>query len=373
MGKQIGKKSVEFTNRPCIVAAASIAGQKEGEGKYGSFFDVVEEDPMFGADSWEEAESKMQHQATEFCLRKAGMDSTDVRYLVAGDLLGQLIATSFGIMNFNIPMFGVYGACSTMGESLAIASILVDGGYGDFVMALTSSHFASAEKQFRFPLTYGSQRPYSATWTVTGSGAVLLGSPMAKWCHLNNKTVTVVGITTGCITDYGIKDSMNMGACMAPAAVDAILSNFKDFQIGPNYYDQIFTGDLGTIGSHILVEMLKGYGYDVSGVHTDLGEEIFKKGNDEKDVLWPHKNKKSNTIYIEENMTHMDNDVVGAGGSGCGCAAIMLCGYILKRMEEGSFRRVLFVPTGALLSPVSFNEGRSVPGVAHAIMLERKE
>lgn len=214
--KSIGKRSVLFDNPPVIIGAGSVAGEKEGEGAFGRYFDLVESDPLFGAATWEEAESRMQQLATKIALRKAGLEPKDIRYLVAGDLLGQLIATSFGIMNFNIPMFGVYGACSTMGESLAIGSMLVDSGYADYVVALTSSHFASAEKQFRYPLAYGSQRPYSATWTVTGSGSVVLASSDARWKRIEMGYVEVAGITTGVITDYGIKDSMNMGACMAP-------------------------------------------------------------------------------------------------------------------------------------------------------------
>jgi stage V sporulation protein AD len=284
----------------------------------------------------------MQQMATQIALRKADLEPGEVRYLVAGDLLGQLIATSFGIMNFNIPMFGVYGACSTMGESLAIGSMLVDGGYADYVLALTSSHFASAEKQFRYPLAYGSQRPYSATWTVTGSGAVVLASAEAKWRRKEVGYVEITGITTGIITDYGIKDSMNMGACMAPAACDVILHNFKDMGIGPDYYDRIVTGDLGTIGERILVDMLRGYGYDIEGKYFDCGSRIY---------------------YNEEQDTN-------AGGSGCGCSAITLCGYILQKMRKNQWNRVHFVPTGALLSTVSFNEGNSIPGIAHGVMLE---
>lgn len=218
----------------------------------------------------------------------------------------------------------------------------VDGEFADYVVALTSSHFASAEKQFRYPLAYGSQRPYSATWTVTGSGAVVLASSRAKWKRKETGYVEVTGITTGTITDYGIKDSMNMGACMAPAACDAILHNFKDMGIGPDYYDCIVTGDLGTIGQRILIDMLRGYGYDIEKQHFDCGTEIY---------------------YNKEQGTN-------AGGSGCGCSAITLCGYILQKMKKKEWKRVLFVPTGALLSTVSFNEGNSIPGIAHAVMLE---
>ncbi len=340
--KAVGKRSVLFSRPPVIIGAGSVAGEKEGNGVFGQYFDMVETDPLFGAQTWEEAESRMQQLATKMALRKAGLEPKEVRYLVAGDLLGQLIATSFGIMNFNIPMFGVYGACSTMGESLAIGSILVDGGYADYVVALTSSHFASAEKQFRYPLAYGSQRPYSSTWTVTGSGAVVLASTEAKWKRKEIGYVEVAGITTGIITDYGIKDSMNMGACMAPAACDAILSNFKDLGVQPDYYDRIVTGDLGVIGQRILIDMLRGYGYDIEKQHFDCGTEIYH--NEEQDT--------------------------NAGGSGCGCSAITFCGYILEKMRKNQWKRVLFVPTGALLSTVSFNEGNSIPGIAHAVMLE---
>ncbi len=340
--KAIGKRSVVFECPPVIIGAGSVAGEKEGDGAFGRYYDMVETDPLFGAETWEEAESRMQQMATQIALRKAGLEPKEVRYLVAGDLLGQLIATSFGIMNFNIPMCGVYGACSTMGESLAIGSMLVDGGYADYVVALTSSHFASAEKQFRYPLAYGSQRPYSATWTVTGSGAVVLASAEAKWKRKEVGYVEVTGVTTGIITDYGIKDSMNMGACMAPAACDVILNNFKDLGVGPDHYDRIVTGDLGTIGQRILVDMLRGYGYDIESKYFDCGTKIY---------------------YNEEQDTN-------AGGSGCGCSAITLCGYILQRMRKNQWKRVLFVPTGALLSTVSFNEGNSIPGIAHGVMLE---
>ncbi len=340
--KAVGKRSILFEHPPVIIGAGSVAGEKEGNGAFGKYFDMVETDPLFGGQTWEEAESKMQQLAAQIALRKAGLEPGEVRYLVAGDLLGQLIATSFGIMNFNIPMFGVYGACSTMGESMVIGSMLVDGGYGDYVMALTSSHFASAEKQFRYPLAYGNQRPYSSTWTVTGSGAVVLASSEARWKRKEVGYVEVRGATTGIITDYGIKDSMNMGACMAPAAADCILNNFKDMGIGPDYYDRIITGDLGTIGQRILVDMMHGYGYDIEKQHFDCGTEIY---------------------YNEEQDTN-------AGGSGCGCSAITLCGFILQKMRKNQWKRVLFVPTGALLSTVSFNEGNSIPGIAHGVMLE---
>ena len=332
--KMVGKRSVLFSRPPIIIGAGSVAGEKEGNGAFGKCFDMVEEDPLFGGKTWEEAESKMQQLATRIALRKAGLEPQEIRYLVAGDLLGQLIATSFGIMNFNIPMFGVYGACSTMGESLAIGAMLVDGEFADYVVALTSSHFASAEKQFRFPLEYGNQRPMSATWTVTGSGAYVLSTQRTH--------VKISGITTGKIVDYGIHDSLNMGAAMAPAAADTIAAHFTDFGSKPQEYDRIITGDLGTVGQEILFDLLKKKGYDIENNHSDCGIEIF-------------------------DAKEQDTD---AGGSGCGCSASVLSAYYLPKIISGEWKKVLFVPTGALLSTVSYNEGKNVPGIAHGVMLE---
>ena len=277
----------------------------------------------------------MQNRAAHLALEKAGLTTDDLRYLFAGDLLGQLIATSFGLAELGVPLFGLYGACSTMGEGLGLGAMCVeDSGNAKYTEALASSHFASAEKEFRFPLAYGNQRPYSATWTVTGCGAVVLGPKGGK--------VRITGITTGKIVDLGIKDTMNMGAAMAPAAADLIMQNLIDFDVTPEYYDRIVTGDLGTIGQRILIDMLRGYGYDIEKQHFDCGTEIY---------------------YNKEQGTN-------AGGSGCGCSAITLCGYILQKMRKKEWKRVLFVPTGALLSTVSFNEGNSIPGIAHAVMLE---
>ena len=351
--KMTGKQSITFENPPYIIAAASVVGKKEGEGPLGKYFDVVEDDVMFGAKTWEEAESTMVSKTISLAISKAELKSKDVRYLVGGDLLGQLIASSFGVEQLSIPMFGVYGACSTMGESIALASILVEGGYADCTLAFTSSHFASAEKQFRFPLGYGNQKPLSMSWTVTGSGAVVLATGNDKNRGKGSKSegmmedgtdVVVAGLTPGKIVDYGIKDSMNMGAAMAPSAVETIYQHFVDFKTQPEDYDRIVTGDLGSVGKEILVDMLREKGYDISKMHIDCGMEIYD--SDSQD-------------------TH-------AGGSGCGCSAATLTGYILKRMRKRDWNRVLFVPTGALLSTVSFNEGNPVPGIAHAIMLETR-
>ena len=338
--KIAGKQSILFGNPPYIISASSVAGKKESEGPLGNMFDVIKEDPMLGKNTWEEAESELLRLAAIKAIEKSGLSNSDIRYLIGGDLLGQLIATSFGIAELEIPVFGVFGACSTMGESMSLGAIMVDGGYADKVIAITSSHFAGAEKQFRFPLDYGNQRPYSASWTVTGSGAVILSSK--KLANTQEPGVVVRGITTGKIVDYGIKDSMNMGAAMAPAAFDTIKQNFEDLGVDPSYYDKIITGDLGYVGKNILIDLLKEKNYDISNNHMDCGVEIFNQ---------------------EDQDTH-------AGGSGCGCSAITFSGYIYEQLKQRKWKRVLFVPTGALLSQVSFNEGKTVPGIAHAVVVE---
>ncbi len=337
MSQMLGKQSIRFDKPPYIQASSSVVGKKEGEGPLGTCFDMICEDDKFGAENWEEAESTLQKEAAGIVMGKANVKPEEVRYIFAGDLLGQTIATSFGIMHYGIPLFGLYGACSTAGESMSLGAMCVAGGYADLVMAMTSSHFASAEKQFRFPLEYGNQRPVSATWTVTGSGAFLLGT---KQTH-----VKIAGITTGKIVDYGIRDSMNMGAAMAPAACELIAQHFEDFQSKPEDYDKIITGDLGYVGKKILIDLLKEKGYDISGVHTDCGVEIFDK----------------------------DMQGTDSGGSGCGCSAVTMSAHFLPHIEKGILKKVLFVPTGALLSTVSYNEGMNVPGIAHGVVLEYEE
>lgn len=339
--KMIGKQSIRFQSPPYIISESSVAGKKEGEGPLGSMFDIVEEDSMLGKETWEEAESELIKLAAQEVIRKAGLQNYDIRYLLGGDLLGQLIATSFGVAELGIPLFGLFGACSTMGEAMSLASIIVDGGYADKVIAITSSHFAGAEKQFRFPLEYGNQRPYAASWTVTGSGGVIISKSKG---NVSGNNVVIKGITTGKIVDFGIKDSMNMGAAMAPAAFETIKQNFEDFEIKPDYYDMIITGDLGYVGKNILIELLKEKGYDIEERYMDCGIEIFDQDTQD---------------------TH-------AGGSGCGCSAVTFTAYVIKQLKEGTWKRVLFVPTGALLSQTSFNEGNTVPGIAHAVMVEAR-
>ena len=337
MDQTQGRQSICFQRAPHLVGTSSVVGKKEGEGPLGGAFSVVSQDDLFGEDCWEKAESEMQREALELAIQNAGIPKEKIRYLYGGDLLGQLIATSFGLESFEIPWFGIYGACSTCGEALALAAMTVAGNYGDYTAAVTSSHFASAEKQFRFPLAYGNQRPLSATWTVTGSGAFVLGK--------NGGHVRITGITVGNVVDYGVQDSMNMGACMAPAASNTIAGHFRDFENGPLEYDKIITGDLGYVGQEILIKLLLDKGYDISGVHTDCGIEIFDRQTQGTD----------------------------SGGSGCGCAAVTLSAHFLKKIAQGEWKKILFVPTGALLSTVSFNEGQNVPGIAHAVVIEHEE
>ena len=340
MNVKKGKQSIQFEKPPFIIGEASICGPKEGEGPLARYFDVLSEDPTFGKASWEEGESEMVRQAVSMAIKKAGKKKEDIRYIFAGDLLGQLIASTFGIKDMDIPTFGLYGACSTCGEGLSLAAMTVAAGYADYVVAEASSHYGSAEKQFRFPLEYGNQRPLSATWTVTGSGAFVVSSENEG----RTEDICITGITTGKIVDYGVKDSFNMGACMAPAAADVIYQNLNDFGIKPTYYDRIITGDLGKVGKRILIELLSANGMDITKQHMDCGIEIFDN---------------------EEQDTH-------SGGSGSGCSAITLAGYIMRQLKDHVWKRVLFVPTGALLSTVSFNEGQNIPGIAHAVMIERR-
>jgi stage V sporulation protein AD len=330
-----GKQSIKFAQSPHIIEGASIVGKKEGEGPLGKLFDQIVEDSMFGGESWEDAESRLQNQTLKLVLDKSQIDSSQIRYIFAGDLLGQLIATSFGILDYDIPVFGLFGACSTVAEALTLGAMSIGGGVADYVVAMASSHFGSAEKAFRFPLEYGNQRPYSSSWTVTGCGSILLGK--------KGGFARIFGVTTGKIVDFGLKDSLNMGACMAPAAADTIYQNFIDFNVNADYYDKIITGDLGFIGQKILIDLMKDKGFDISEKHTDCGIEIFDS---------------------EKQDTH-------AGGSGCGCAAVTLCSLVFKKLRSGAWKRVLFIPTGALLSTVSYNEGKSVPGIAHAVMIEK--
>lgn len=332
--KTKGVQSIAFVESPFIMSSASVVGKKESEGPLGSYFDMSDPETLFGEKTWEAAESTMQKEACTLALGKAKLSPEKIRYLFGGDLLRQGIATSMGLESFQIPLFGLFGACSTSGEALALAAMCVAAGYGEHMLAVTSSHFGTAEKEFRFPLSYASQRPLSAHWTVTGSGAFVVGRRKSH--------VQITGLTIGKIVDYGLKDSQNMGACMAPAAADTIAVNLQDFERESDEYDRIITGDLGYVGQSILFDLMRKKGLDIIQNHMDCGMLIFDQKNQD---------------------TH-------AGGSGCGCAAAVLAAYILPKIETGEWKRVLFVPTGALMSTVSYNEGESVPGIAHGIVLE---
>ena len=352
-----GNRSIKVPVPVYIRASASVAGTKEGEGPFGDSFDVVGRDDKFGCNTWEEAESTLQKEALQLAIGKSGLKEREIKYLFAGDLLGQSIASSFGLSSFQIPLIGMYGACSTCGLTLSMATMLIAGGMAEHAACVTSSHFASAEKEFRFPLEYGNQRPLSACWTVTGSGAFVLGDKQAcsvlpaihgsqpdgkPGMSAGKPRAKITGMTIGKIVDYGLKDSMNMGACMAPAAASTLEQHFIDFASQPDDYDKIITGDLGKIGQKVLIDLLGEKGYDISGQHMDCGIEIFDG---------------------ESQDTH-------AGGSGCGCSAVTLSAYVLKQLEAGNWKKVIFMPTGALLSKTSFNEGKSVPGIAHAVVIE---
>ena len=368
MNQKLGKSSMRPEQPVYILSSGSVVGTKEGEGPLGLLFDMAGEDDMFGCETWEDAESSLQKDAVYLAMTKAELKPEDITYIFAGDLLGQSIATSFGISTYQIPLLGVYGACSTCGESLTLGTMSIAGGFADRVICVTSSHFASAEKEFRFPLDYGNQRPLSATRTVTGSGAFVLANEAAlqqflgrEWkggeglsisnSHVEKKITEhkprkarakITGMTVGKIVDFGLKDSMNMGACMAPAAASTLEQHFIDFESQPEDYDKIITGDLGKVGQRVLLDLLRDKGFDISDRHLDCGIEIYDGQSQD---------------------TH-------AGGSGCGCSAVTLSAYILKQLEEKSWKKVLFMPTGALLSKTSFNEGKSVPGIAHALVLE---
>ena len=331
MGR-IGKQTVNFPSAPSIEAYTSVVGKKESEGPLGECFDVIKKDAFLGEETWEKAESRLFETGYNSILQKAGISSGDINYIFAGDLLNQCTASAFGMKDCNVPYFGIFGACSTMAEGMTLAAMLTDGGFSEKSVAAAGSHFCSAEKQFRFPLEYGGQRPPSAQWTVTGFGAVCIGK---------TGNVKITEATTGIITDYGIKDAANMGAAMAPAFVSTLCAHFKDTGRTPSYYDMILSGDLGLVGKDIANELMKKEGYDISENYNDCGAMIFDP---------------------ESQDTH-------SGGSGCGCSASVLCGYILPRMEIGELKNVLFIATGALMSPTSSQQGNSIPSVAHAIAL----
>jgi stage V sporulation protein AD len=334
MNKRVGLQTVELKTKPRIISTTSIVGPKEGNGPLAKYFDKILKDDINGEKSFEKAESSILIDSIKETIFKGNITEDKINYIISGDLLNQLTATNFAIREFKIPFLGIYGACSTMAEAIGLAAMLIDGGFAQYSIAATSSHFSSAERQFRMPLEMGSQRAPSAQWTVTGAGSMLLGTkgdlPFVKY------------VTTGVIKDYGVKDANNMGAAMAPAAVDTINQHFADTGRKPDDYDIIATGDLGSIGRKITQDLISEYGYTLGKNYIDCGEEIFDH---------------------DRQKTH-------SGGSGCGCSAVVSSGFLYKGLVEGKFKRVLLVSTGALMSTTSSLQGESIPGIAHAVSLE---
>lgn len=328
-----GRSSIVFSQRPAIIAHAAIGGKKEAEGPLGSYFDLAQEDTTFRQKSWEKAESRMQELAFSCAKRKVLLQNEAIDVLFAGDLLNQCIASNFAVRGTGVPFLGLYGACSTMAQSLLLAACAVEGGFARNAAAMTSSHFAAAERQYRFPLCYGGQRTPTAQWTVTGCGCCILAQRQSG--------IRIDAATVGAVTDLGICDANNMGAAMAPAAYDTIRRHFEDLGRTPADYDLIVTGDLGSIGKEIVLDLFSRDGVSVGGVYNDCGTMIYD---------------------LQEQDVH-------AGGSGCGCSASVLCGYLLSQMEKRKIKKLLFCGTGALLSPISAFQGESIPSVCHAVSL----
>lgn len=336
MAKHIGRASVRFEKRISIKNTASTVGTLEGKGPLAKYFDAILTNNLLGLDSWEKAESKISKDTMEMAVNKCNLNKNDIDYVVCGDLLNQCSGSIYGVRSLNIPFFGIFGACSTFGEALSLGSLIIESGGGKNILCSASSHFCSAEKQFRFPLDLGTQRPPSTTWTVTGAGAAVLSR--------ENNHPYITGITTGKIIDYGITDANNMGSAMAPAAAYVIGQHFKDFNRKPDYYDMIITGDLGKAGSDILCELLKEEGYNIESKIFDCGIAIFDNDNID---------------------TH-------CGGSGCACSATVFSAYIYSLLKKKEINRVLFVPTGALMSTTSIQQGESIPGIAHGVVIENE-
>ena len=335
--KRTGKRTIIFENKPRVISYGSVVGKKEHEGPLSNEFDAYTTDSFFGEKSFEKAESKLQKTAVQTALDKAGLTAEDIDNIFAGDLLNQCIGSSFGLRSFGIPFIGLYGACSTMALSVGLAAVFIDSGAAEKTVSVTSSHFCSAERQYRFPLNYGSQRTPTAQWTVTGSGALILGR--------EGGDIYINSVTFGEIEDLNIKDANNMGAAMAPAAAGTLLNFFKDTKTKPEDYDIIFTGDLGYVGTNLLYELLEREGVDIRCRHSDCGTLIFDR----------------------------EKQDVHAGGSGCGCSASVLCSYIMHRLEQGDFSNILFMSTGALMSPTSSFQGESIPGIAHLLNIKTEK
>ena len=332
--KKIGNQTIKFDNPVTILATSSIVGPKESDGPLAKFFDKCLEDEFWGEKTWEKAESKMIKEASNMAIVKSGLSAEKIEYCFAGDLLNQCISSSFGLRESNIPMFGIFGACSTFVEGMQLGSVFIDGNAATNILCSASSHFCSAEKQFRFPLELGNQRPPTSQWTVTGSGSCILSK--------SGQGPYITSITTGKIVDMGIKDTNNMGAAMAPAACDTLLAHFIDTGRPPSYYDGIFTGDLGYIGKEILTEMLIKHGYNIKNNYNDCGVLIFDK----------------------------EAQDVHSGGSGCACCATVFSGYLFNMLKAKKYKKILLIATGALTNSTTAQQGESIPGIAHAVSIE---
>ncbi len=333
MPERKGHYTVALSSRPTILGYAAVVGKKEGEGPLARYFDAIYQDTTMGEKTWEKAESALQKEAFTRALDKAGFSPSQVNFLFAGDLLNQNIASTFGLRESHIPLLGQFGACSIMAQTLSMASIFVDSGAADLCSAVTSSHFCTAERQFRYPLEYGGQRPPTSTWTATASGSVVVG--------LGGNGVRVADVCIGRVVDLGITDMNNMGAAMAPAAADTLYNFLQDTGTKPSDYDLIVTGDLSAIGSSLMKDLMQRKGYTFGEEYNDCGLMLYDRQTQD----------------------------VHAGGSGCGCSASVLCSYILQKMEKKEWNDVLFIATGALMSPTSSQQGESIPGIAHLVHL----
>lgn len=331
--KHLGRQSVALADPPSVLSFANIGGKLESQGPLAGYFDELEQDSFFGEKTWEKAESAMQKKVLQRALDRAELKPGDLDFILAGDLLNQCIGSSFGLREFGIPFYGLYGACSTMGESLSLAALLIDGGFARKAAAMTSSHFCTAERQYRMPVPYGNQRTPTAQWTATAAGCTILGA--------EGPGPYVKSVTCGKIVDKGITDANNMGAAMAPAAYDTLRAFFRDTKTKPADYDLIVTGDLGELGHAIVRDFFARDGVDLGDSFQDCGMLLYDR-------------------------EHQD---MHAGGSGCGCSASVLNGYLLAELRRGKWKNIVFAPTGALLSPTSSFQGESVPGICHAVCL----
>ena len=331
--KKLGSQTIKFENPPSIIGTATIVGPKEGQGRFKEYYDLILKDSIYQEKSWEKAETKILKEAVEMAIKNSKVPTDKIEYLIAGDLLNQIVSAGFAARELGLPFLGIYGACSTIAQGALLGSMIVDGGFAENLVAAVSSHFCTAERQFRFPLELGNQRKPTSQWTVTGAGAMVISS------QIQNPRITFA--TVGKVIDMGEADPNDMGTAMAPAAVDTIVRHFQDTGKTPDDYDLILTGDLGSIGKDIAEELLKQKGYDISNKYSDCGVLIF---------------------YPEQD--------VHAGASGCACAAVVTCGYIYKEMLNGKYNRVLLVATGALMSTTSTQQGETIPCIAHAISIE---